>query len=161
MTTDAKEPEVIRTLRHEVRDGNVFLHDKHNEIVCATAVILQAYDLATQRAEAAESDTLGCAMECSKAVDRAMKAEAERDALRTDAADFLSYVERQQCLHEETHRGGAIWEICDMCGSKWADDEGGKPAQSEPKEITRFREAIDAARTADALVVQPTTGESK
>jgi hypothetical protein len=42
------------------------------------AAILDAYDAMKQRAEAAEADTLGCAMECSKAVDRAMKAEAER-----------------------------------------------------------------------------------
>jgi hypothetical protein len=53
---------------------------------------------------------------------------------------FPKYVERQQCLHEETHRGGAIWEICSMCGCKWADDEGGKPEQLEPKEITHVRE---------------------
>ena len=23
---------------------------------------------------------------------------------------------RNTCTHEETHRGGAIWEICDQCG---------------------------------------------
>ena len=39
----------------------------------------------------------------------------------------LEYAERETCTHEETHRGGAIWEICDSCGKKWADDEGGKP----------------------------------
>ena len=61
------EPEVIRTLRQDVRDGNVFLHDKHNEIVCATSVILQAYD--------------------------ALR--AERDALRTDNAVLSEEIHMQ------------------------------------------------------------------
>ena len=34
---------------------------------------------------------------------------------------------RNHCGHETTHRGGVIWEICDDCGARWADDEGGKP----------------------------------
>ena len=62
------EPEVIRTLRQDVRGGNVFLHDKHNEIVCATSVILQAYDELRAERDAA--------------IKRAEVAEAERDALR-------------------------------------------------------------------------------
>lgn len=51
--------------------------------------------------------------------------------------NLLSYVERNTCLHDETHRGGFIWEICDSCGKKWADFEGGKPenAHEYPKEI--------------------------
>jgi hypothetical protein len=32
------------------------------------------------------------------------------------------------CPHEDTHRGGVLWEICDSCGKKWADDEGGRVA---------------------------------
>jgi ribosomal protein L37AE/L43A len=47
------------------------------------------------------------------------------------------YAAKNTCLHEETHRGGAIWEICDQCGMKWADDEGGMPTNAHelPKEI--------------------------
>jgi hypothetical protein len=47
------------------------------------------------------------------------------------------YAARNCCLHEETYRGGTIWEICSMCGMKWADDEGGMPtnAREYPKEI--------------------------
>ena len=40
---------------------------------------------------------------------------------------ILDYACMHLCCHEDTHRGGAIWEICDHCGMKWADDEGGKP----------------------------------
>lgn len=43
---------------------------------------------------------------------------------------LLKYAERNTCIHEETHRGGAIWEICDSCGMKWADDRGGKPTNA-------------------------------
>lgn len=49
------------------------------------------------------------------------------------------YASRQHCCHEDTHRGGVLWEICDQCGMKWADDEGGKPddAGKLPEEIDR------------------------
>lgn len=47
------------------------------------------------------------------------------------------YAARNTCLHEDTHRGGVLWEICDSCGMKWADDKGGRPASTYdlPKEI--------------------------
>lgn len=32
-----------------------------------------------------------------------------------------------KCEHKETHRGGAIWTICDECGAEFADDRGGIP----------------------------------
>jgi hypothetical protein len=51
--------------------------------------------------------------------------------------ELMSFAERNTCTHDETHRGGAIWEICDHCGMRWADDKGGKPvnAHEYPKEI--------------------------
>lgn len=64
--------------------------------------------------------------------------------LREALTQLLSYAERQICAHDNTHRGGAIWEICDDCGAKWADDEGGKPEFKWPNEI----EAARAARAA-------------
>lgn len=39
--------------------------------------------------------------------------------------DLIDEVDRNTCPHEDTHRGGNIWTICDGCGAKWADDEGG------------------------------------
>ena len=47
------------------------------------------------------------------------------------------YAANSTCLHEDTHRGGVLWEICDTCGMKWADDEGGRPDNTYdlPKEI--------------------------
>lgn len=63
----------------------------------------------------------------------------------------LQYAERETCTHEETHRGGAIWEICDSCGKKWADDEGGKPinAHDLPKVLTDVRDFIDSLQTSN------------
>jgi len=60
---------------------------------------------------------------------------------------LLRYAEQQPCLHEDTYRGGAIWEICRDCDMKWADDEGGKPddAHELPKEI------LDAHRVLEFL----------
>ena len=59
---------------------------------------------------------------------------------------LLIYAEQQVCLHEETHRGGVIWEICDSCGAKWADDEGGKPADAHdfPKPLRDARDFLDS-----------------
>jgi hypothetical protein len=67
------------------------------------------------------------------------------DDWRKPIEDLLAFAERQTCYHEETHRGGHIWEICDACGEKWAADKGGKPESVEPKEIVAVRELLNAA----------------
>jgi hypothetical protein len=54
--------------------------------------------------------------------------------------------EQNTCRHENTHRGGAIWKICDDCGAQWAVDRGGKPPWEEPPEWTRARAVIQEAR---------------
>jgi hypothetical protein len=56
--------------------------------------------------------------------------------------DLLKHIEQNTCTHDETHRGGAIWEICDSCGAKWADDEGGKPEFVWPDVVERAREYL-------------------
>lgn len=50
---------------------------------------------------------------------------------------LLAWSEAQICMHEETRRGGTNWEICDQCGAKWADDEGGKPEFQWPEPIVK------------------------
>lgn len=67
------EPEVIRTLRQDVRDGNVFLHDEHNEIVCATAVILQAYDTLRAERDALRKALLRCDRTCETVMHRELE----------------------------------------------------------------------------------------
>jgi hypothetical protein len=69
---------------------------------------------------------------------------SQRDALLEVLKGMLLRDERNTCRHEETHRGGAIWEICDSCGAMWADDQGGKPEWEDPKEWTQARAAIKA-----------------
>ncbi len=61
---------------------------------------------------------------------------------------LIRYAEKRTCLHEDTYRGGAIWEICSDCGMKWADDEGGKPKNtgSYPKEIEDARTLLHSQR---------------
>lgn len=67
------------------------------------------------------------------------------DAILAALKGLLRYAEINTCQHDETHRGGAIWTICDQCGRKWADDEGGFQPYVEPKEITEAHAAIAAA----------------
>ena len=47
---------------------------------------------------------------------------------------LLERDEENTCQHENTERGGVLWEICLDCGCKWADDEGGKPVWKDPQE---------------------------
>jgi hypothetical protein len=54
----------------------------------------------------------------------------------------ITQAEIRICTHDETHRGGAIWEICDQCGAKWADDEGGKPEFKWPEAIVELNALI-------------------
>jgi hypothetical protein len=57
--------------------------------------------------------------------------------------------EGNTCQHEDTHRGGVLWEICDQCGAMWADDEGGKPEWKDPPEWEAARRAINKALTGE------------
>lgn len=70
------------------------------------------------------------------------------EALMKDMRQLQNYAEGQVCQHETTHRGGALWEICDECGAKWADDEGGKPDFEMPKELQRGQEALATVQQA-------------
>lgn len=56
--------------------------------------------------------------------------------------ELVRHIERNTCEHTETHRGGAIWEICDSCGMQWADDRGGKPEFKWPECIEKARDLL-------------------
>ena len=66
------------------------------------------------------------------------------EAVMEVVAGLVYEVERNICPHEETHRGGQ-WEICDMCGAKWADDRGGKPEFKWPEVVEKARAMLEAA----------------
>ena len=66
------------------------------------------------------------------------------EAVMEVIADLIYEVERNICPHEETHRGGQ-WEICDMCGARWADDMGGKPEFKWPEVVEKARDMLAAA----------------
>jgi len=61
---------------------------------------------------------------------------------------LVSYAERQTCEHEDTFRGGVLWEICSACGAKWADDDGGRPEYATPKELRIAYEALEVKHKA-------------
>jgi hypothetical protein len=66
--------------------------------------------------------------------------------LRNSLRWAIREIERSTCTHEETHRGGAIWTICDHCDSKWADDEGGFVPYVEPPELIEARAALEGVK---------------
>lgn len=50
-------------------------------------------------------------------------ADASKQVL--DDVEFcVKQLESRHCPHENTHRRGVIWTVCDDCGATWADDEG-------------------------------------
>lgn len=55
----------------------------------------------------------------------------------------------EKCPHANTYRGGVQWTICEDCGEKWADDEGGKPREGLTSYV--WQEARTALAAADAL----------
>jgi hypothetical protein len=62
--------------------------------------------------------------------------------------DALNEIARNTCTHDETFRGGAIWEICLHCDMKWADDQGGKPEYAQPPQIIAAYDTLAAIRAA-------------
>jgi ribosomal protein L37AE/L43A len=72
-----------------------------------------------------------------------MKKKERIEYLELALKDMLKYYDRETCQHEDTHRGGAIWTICDGCGRKWADDEGGFVPYSEPLFVSCARQVFE------------------
>lgn len=64
------------------------------------------------------------------------------DSLKEAATATLNELLSRDCAHDDTRRGGAIWEICNDCGMQWADDKGGKPEYKESAVITNLRAAL-------------------
>lgn len=62
--------------------------------------------------------------------------------LRKPLEELLKNPNLYPCQHEETHRGGFIWTICDQCGANFADDQGGVPEYEEHPSITRAYEVL-------------------
>lgn len=76
---------------------------------------------------------------------RADAAEARERKLVEALGGLLRIYDRNTCQHDETHRGGAIWTICDQCGRKWADDEGGFEPHADPPEVEAARDLVAPA----------------
>ncbi|MDG4675818.1 hypothetical protein P9A16_32470 [Shinella sp. 838] len=68
-----------------------------------------------------------------------------RDELTTALQDLLKHVDRNTCEHEDTHRAGTLWTVCDCCGMKWADDEGGFQPHTDAPAVAQARAALSAA----------------
>jgi len=79
---------------------------------------------------------------------QAARVPADHTAVMSQAVAALEKLltrdQSNTCTHENTHRGGAIWEICGDCGAKWSDDRNPKPKWKAPAEW----EAAEAAITA-------------
>ncbi len=69
--------------------------------------------------------TSGGTPEAQDALDSEERLKAEVRRLRAAVEEAIRIGQGAICPHEERHRGGSIWEICDACGAMWADDRGG------------------------------------
>lgn len=75
-----------------------------------------------------------------------VKAVNAHEALVKALGTMLDEYDRNVCEHEITHRGGHIWTICEGCGQKWADDEGGFKPHCDPEGVVEARAAIALAK---------------
>ena len=69
---------------------------------------------------------------------------------------LLEFVDRNTCEHDDTHRAGIIWTVCDGCGMKWADDEGGFVPHTDAPAVAHARAVLSAALEAEQPVAIPT-----
>lgn len=107
-------------------------------------------DLIERLEKAMGSDTLkavllgmkNAEMTCIEAANALREQQEEIERLRKALKELLRRDEIETCQHEETQRGGFIWEICTSCGAKWADDKGGKPEWQDPIEWVNARAAL-------------------
>lgn len=90
-----------------------------------------------------------------KAMDDLTKSCIVEMELMTALGNLLKVAENNICSHEETYRGGAIWEICSACGAKWADDQGGKPEFKWPDAVEKARELISSKASGASGVPTP------
>lgn len=93
------------------------------------------------------SDTAEAMRENYKKAKAALASQPSGD-MRAAFEELLAFAESQICTHDNTYRGGVLWEICEDCGRKWADDEGGKPKFEWPKAIVEARKALAAWQAA-------------
>ena len=74
---------------------------------------------------------------------------------------LVDHIVGETCLHENTQRGGAIWEICDDCGAQWADDRGGRPDFQWPEIVERANAALSQDRASQTVAPIAPVGVSK
>jgi ribosomal protein L37AE/L43A len=86
--------------------------------------------------------------EKTKKTKKVLAIEARVVKLTAALEALVRYASRNECAHEETRRGGAIWTICQGCGRKWADDEGGFKPYVAPPEIEQAYAVLAATKGA-------------
>jgi len=74
--------------------------------------------------------------------DMSVNSEDNKESI-TLIKQLIREVEKHQCAHEETIRGGSIWTICTQCDRKWADDEGGFQPDPENKVLKQAYKFLD------------------
>lgn len=121
--------------------------------------------LAAQPAPIALREKLrSCEEALAAAERRATELEAPQPATapegwRKALEDLLDHVDAATCLHENIHRGGAIWTICDDCGRKWADDEGGFVPHEDAQAVAAARAMLAAAPSPAVVNHELTTAQ--
>jgi hypothetical protein len=79
------------------------------------------------------------------------------ETLRNALKKLIIYTESNECQHDETHRGGVIWTICDGCGRKWSDDRNPFTPYRCPDALAQAIEAL--ATTTQAEPQEPVACE--
>lgn len=65
--------------------------------------------------------------------------------LRPILVDLLAYVDLNTCTHENRHKAGTLWTICDDCGRKWAADRNPYKRHQDAPAVAAARAALETA----------------
>ena len=57
-----------------------------------------------------------------ESVRQALAAQVPVADVREALVNLLAHVDRSTCTHENLHKAGTIWTICDDCDRKWSSD---------------------------------------
>jgi uncharacterized Zn finger protein (UPF0148 family) len=166
MTTpqpEAKQEALSPTTRAQYQATEMRLRDEVQKLQAEKREMAAALDMRTRERDAVirDNDKLyavneqlqtardECERQYQAKVEEVIGLLNERDTLQAEKLELvaaleglLKYAELSECPHDDLSRGGTIWTLCNRCGAKWADDEGGFKTSAEPKQITEARAAL-------------------
>jgi hypothetical protein len=137
-----RDSQWVHPFDNEVTEHIINQQTENDEVLAANAAAVDRLERMHAKLRDVIADGAVIECECYRRGHVIVQMTTERDNLRAALRALLKRDQGNTCQHENTHRGGTNWEICDTCGAKWADDEGGRPEWQDPPEWSLAEEAL-------------------